>query len=249
MSQSMQFGTGVCFGLPVGGNMGPNPTPRKFASLQDVQLDIAVTVKELRSQNIFPDDVAPAEMKITGKAKLGQIDGLLFNDLFFGQSVGTGANLLSLDELHSVPAATPYTVTIAPPSTGTFVDDLGVRYAATGQPFTKVSGTPAQGQYSASGDAYTFAAADASAAVLISYTYSETAGTVVTVVNQLQGYGPTFELWLGQTYKSQQVLWKLWSCRSSKLAIPTKLGDYTIPEFDFEAFPNAAGNVLTIHQQ
>lgn len=247
--QSIQFGTGALYAQPIGGNMAANPTPRRFASLQDVQLDIAVTLKELRGMFLFPDDVAPAQMKITGKAKMGQIDGNLFNDLFFGQTIATTPNPTVTNEAHSVPATTPFTVTITPPASGTFADDLGVLYSATGQAFTKVASAPAVGQYSISGGVYTFASADASAGVLVSYTYTlATGGTLITVNNQLQGFGPVFECWVAQQYSGHSVTWKLFSCRSNKLTAPTKIGDYTIPEFDFEAYANAAGVVLSIGQ-
>lgn len=36
---------------------------------------------------------------------------------------------------------------------------------------------------------------------------------------------------------------KLLSCTSSKLSIATKLDDYAVPEFDFEALANAAGSI------
>lgn len=80
------------------------------------------------------------------------------------------------NEAHNVPAATTYTLNPLVPN-GLFSQDDGVNYA-NGTALTKVSlNPPLQGQYSVSVVAatgvatYTFNAADASAAVLLNYSY------------------------------------------------------------------------------
>ncbi len=72
-------------------------------------------------------------------------------------------------EAAAVPAApSPYTVTAAAPF-GPWASDAGVAYA-DGAALVAVAGNnPAAGQYNVSAGIYTFAAADAGAAVLISY--------------------------------------------------------------------------------
>lgn len=76
-----------------------------------------------------------------------------------------------IDESQSVPAATTYTITAYAPK-GSFAQDLGVKYASSGTALTKVTGTPSTGQYSVSTvGLYTFAAGDASKAMLLSYDY------------------------------------------------------------------------------
>ena len=72
------------------------------------------------------------------------------------------------NESWTVPASPgPYTATVAAPF-GPWASDAGVTYN-NDLPLTAVTGTPAAGQYNVSGGAYTFAAADAGANVLISY--------------------------------------------------------------------------------
>ena len=66
-----------------------------------------------------------------------------------------------------VPAAGPYNASAAGPF-GPWVSDVGVSYA-NGAALTAVAGSPGAGQYNVSAGTYTFAAADAGAAVLISY--------------------------------------------------------------------------------
>jgi hypothetical protein len=75
------------------------------------------------------------------------------------------------DEAQTVPASVSYTITPTQPY-GNFVQDDGVTLA-NGTALTKVTGSPATGQYSVSSTGvYTFNSAQASAAVLISYSYT-----------------------------------------------------------------------------
>ena len=68
----------------------------------------------------------------------------------------------------TVPAAPgPYTVTAAAPF-GPWASDAGVTYS-NDTALAPVSGTPSAGEYNVASGVYTFAAADAGAAVLISY--------------------------------------------------------------------------------
>jgi uncharacterized protein YaiE (UPF0345 family) len=166
--------------------------------------------------------------------------------LFFGIAPSAGELLTSYGEAHSVPATSTYTVTAT--NAATYVDDGGVIYAATGLPLTRVTSVSAAGQYSvnmATGT-YTFDIADASAAVLVSYTYTvTTAGTQqIAVTNQLMGATPTFQALLYTTFQGLPFNVKLFNCVGSKLGLATKIDDFMVPEFDFDIFANAAGNIL-----
>ena len=242
-----EFGAGTLWGFPVSGNVATNPTPMKFGTLQDVSLDISGDVKQLYGQKQFPEAVARGKCKITGKAKFAAINGKMFNDLFFGQPMGTGMIKTALDESATVPA-TPFTVTVA--NSAQFKQDWGVRYTTTGVPLTKVASGPVQGQYSinTSTGVYTFAAADTGAAVLISYTFTAaTAGTQLNITNQLMGFAPTIQVLLETVYNLNQFSVLLYSVVASKLSFTTKQEDFIIPEFDFEAFANASGQVIDIY--
>jgi len=122
-----------------------------------------------------------------------------------------------------------------------------VRYSATGLPLAKVSSAPVQGQYSVSAGVYTFASADASAAVLISYRYSSAAGVQLNVRQQLMGFAPTFQILLNEQYAGKQANLLLYSCVAEKLAWATKNEDFLVPEFDFEALSNAGGQVMDLY--
>ena len=101
------FGSGTLWGYPVAGNLAANPTPIKFGTLQDVNLEISAALKELYGQNQFAEAVARGKCKITGKAKVAQIVGKHVNDLFFGQTMNSGQKLTALDEAQSVPGGSP----------------------------------------------------------------------------------------------------------------------------------------------
>lgn len=243
-----QFGIGALFAIPTTGNLASTPTPQQFGTLQDVSFEISQKLETLMGTGKFPDDTAPSDMKITGKATFGNLQVDLFNQLFFGQSaLAVGIAATALNEAHSVPATTTYTVTVTN-STG-FTKDFGVIYA-NGARFERVTTSPTAGQYTVSAGVYTFAVADASAAVLISYEYTptvNTTGKTLTVTNQLQGFGPVFELYLDQPYQGANGV-HLYACRSSKLGLPLKRAGYQVAEFDFEAYANAAGNVIDFFQ-
>jgi hypothetical protein len=233
------FGSGTLFGYRTDVAVA---TPVQFGALQDVSLDFQFAIKELHGQYQFPLAVARSTAKVTGKAKFAQIGGRAFNDLFFGQALTTGQKITGLNEAANVPAS-PFQVTVA--NAATFVEDLGAVFAATGSPLIRVASAPAAGQYAASGTGvYTFAAADTGKAVLISYTYTTAAtGQRITIANQLIGSAPTFKVVLSESYQGKVLQVELNQCVSTKLMLPTKHQDFIIPEIDFEAFVDAAGNL------
>jgi hypothetical protein len=236
----LAFGSGNFYGI----SSAANSTPRKFATLQDVQFDLQFTTKQLYGQNQVALDIRRGQAKFTGKAKFAQISGSMLNDLFFSQTATTGLLLSAVGEVGTV-SATPFTVTVA--NAATFDTDLGVVYAATGVPLTRVASAPAQGQYSVAAGVYTFNSADTGAAVLIDYLYTAaTGGTKVALSNQSMGTTPTFMGVFSTTASGKNVTLKLNLCTSSKLSLQTKIEDYTIPELDFEVMADAANNIGTL---
>lgn len=240
-----EFGSGTVWATPNAGNLAANPTPIQVGTLQDISVDISFAVKKLKGRSQFPDDVAKGEGAITWKAKFGRFNGKLVNDLLFGQTVVAGQNKIAIDEIVSVAAASATAVLGA----GTLVEDLGVRYQATGKPLVKVASAPALGQYSGPtvpAGVYTFNTGDnGTNNVMLSYRYSLAAiGLITTITNQLMGFGPKFMLYLSQQYGGNQANLKLFRSVATKLTRPTKTDDYTILEIDGEAFADDAGNVF-----
>jgi hypothetical protein len=104
------FGSGVLLGQRTD---IANATPLNFGLVQEVQLDLQFTAKELYGQYQFPVAIARGQGKASGKAKMAQVSGLAFNNLFFGSSLVSGQLATSFGEAQSVPASTPFTVSVA----------------------------------------------------------------------------------------------------------------------------------------
>ena len=249
----LAFGAGALWGNrtdAIGSGIGPD----QFGILQDVQIDWDWTTKELWGQFQFPVDIARGQGKIAGKAKFARIFGAIYGDLFFGQTPATGQLTVSENEAGTVPSVSAYTVTVA--NAATYSDDLGVFYASganAGNRFTRVTTPASAGQYSVNTATgiYTFAAADANAALLISYLYTISAsGKKLVLTNQFMGYTPTFKATFYTTKTTQSVAAGLTmvlnACTASKLSLPTKIDDYEIQEFDFSAFADATGTIGTL---
>jgi hypothetical protein len=248
----LAFGAGALWGNRTdvtGSGIGPD----QFGILQDVQIDWDWQTKELWGQFQFPLDIARGQGKITGKAKFARIFGAIYGDLFFGQTPASGQVTVAENETATVPATTPYTVTVG--NAANYVDDLGVFYATggnAGNRFTRVTTPSAAGQYSVNTTTgiYTFAAADAGAAVLVSYLYNNNAGKKLVLTNQLMGYTPSFKATFYTTKTTQGVpaglALVLNACTATKLSLPTKIDDYEIQEFDFSAFADPTGTIGTL---
>jgi len=132
----LSFGSGAVWGERTdvtGSGIGP----RQFGVLQDIQIDFDWTDKPLYGQLQFPVAIARGQGKITGKAKFAQILGLLYSDIFFGLTPATGQFAVAQLEAASIPAVTPYTVTVA--SAANYNDDLGVVYGVSGKRFNRVT--------------------------------------------------------------------------------------------------------------
>jgi hypothetical protein len=235
------FGSGILYATP----SGANATPVQFGALQDVSADFSRTTKTLYGQGQQALAIGAAQLKATAKAKMGFISGATYANLFYGVAIATGTVKLAQNEAGSIPATTTYTVTVT--NSATWTIDLGVLYT-NGNAFTKVASAPTAGQYSVAAGVYTFAAADASTAVLISYEYSVAAsGSTISIGSILQGVQPIITLDLYRGYNGTGERHRLWACVSSKLSIPTKMADFGISEMDFEAFLDPMNRFHTIY--
>lgn len=241
IQQLGSFGSGNIFLTP----SGANATPIQVGALQDVSVDISRTVKKLYGQSQQPLKIGAGELSAAIKSKMGYLNGKLYHDVFYGVSSSTGTVKIAVNEAGTVPAVTTYTVTVA--NSANFSQDLGVTYA-DGSLLTKVASSPAAGQYSVAAGVYTFAAADASTKVLISYEYTDaTNGSTASVGVIAQGVQPIITLDLYRGYNGTGERHRFWACVSSKLTLPTKLADFGIAEMDFDAFVDSQGRFHDIY--
>jgi hypothetical protein len=252
---AFQFGSGVVWMSPVGGNEATDPTPKELGTIESASCEFTGTLKELIGFNQFPDDVAVGEKKVSGKIVMGRIDAGTFNNVFFADIVTAGSINDQYNEIDVVPG-TPYEITVTPPSSGTFQQDLGVIYGSGAKAGTRLTrlptGTPAAGQYTineGTGE-YTFAAADTGITMWISYQFLlSSTGSTYEINNQVMGYGPILAIDLlwgyqsGYTGVANAIGIHLYNARVSKLSLGAKNTDYVKPEMDFSAFANAAGQV------
>lgn len=324
MSQFL-FGSGSIYATPLVDATGAAityPTPVKFLACQDISSDISFDVKTLHGQNQFPLAVARGKGKISVKAKHGQVNGALYNNCFFGQTVTTGQDQYYQDFTADTIPATPYQIIKTPANNGIWTADMGVRNAA-GVPMTRVAMVnatpPTTGQYSISqatigtatfatsvmtvatltsgyfavgqaitsagvtagtyitsqatgtpggagtynlstapgtitpaqavtgaGGCYRYAAADTGLQVYSDYRYTVTTGNQIAIANQLLGSTPTVALDIVIPYAGKMLTIKFPNAVAGKMALATKLDDFSIPEVDFDCFVDATGNVGTI---
>jgi hypothetical protein len=242
------FGAGKLIAVPTNDATGAaiaNPTPVQLGVLQDVSLDLSVDLKTLHGSGKYPLAVGQGKGKTDLKAKYANIDGGVLGSLFMGRSATAGIKAAVFDFAASVPAGSPYTITVAPPNSGTFVADLGVIDATTGNPMTRVASAPTTGQYSVSAGVYTFAAADANKAVILNYEYSasSTTGKVFNLTSDTMGYTPSFSVLLSQQYDGKTLAVKLNRAVSGKLNVPLKNDDFAMFDFEATAFTDASNSL------
>jgi hypothetical protein len=234
------FGSGTAIVTP----SGATQTPLNFGLLQEMTIDVTQSNKPLYGQYKDPLAIGGGTRKWTGKAKVARFSMQVLNALMFGTTISAGQIAEQFGESHSVPT-TPFTVTVT--NSATWTQDLGVVYASTGLPLTRVASGPTVGQYSVSAGVYTFASADSGAGVLISYLYTITStGQNFSVPSTLIGSTITFALnatILDPTQTNVTTL-QFPNCVASKFSFGTKLEDFAMPEFDFDLFANAAGQIF-----
>jgi hypothetical protein len=229
------FDSGYLFGVM------PNKTPVKFGSLQGIEAELDFKLFDSPLQLQAAIGTMATKLKMDFKAKAAQMDGLLLNQLFFGQTPASGSEGLVRDQAGTIPASGPYTITPALPAGGTWRQDLSVQYATSGAPLTLVPSGPTQGQYSVSAGVYTFAAADASLGVAFNFLYTMTTGLKLALVNKFSYLAPYFQVVLNTTYNGKQVTWNLARCASKNLKLATSLEKFAIPEFSFSAMADQTG--------
>jgi len=247
----INFGAGKLIATPTNladGTPIANPTPVILGTMQDISLDLSTEIKTLYGSKRYPIAVGQGKGKTEIKAKYAEIDGGILGSLFFGKAATAGIKAAVFDQGATIPDNPgPYTLTVAPPNSGAFVADMGVIFADSGVQLTRVgdAATPATGEYKVSAAGiYTFAAADKSKGIALSFEYSAaTGGKIWTMTNETMGYTPSFSLLLQNGYDGKNLVCKLNRCVSGKLGLPLKSDDFAIYDFEAEAFANAAGEL------
>ena len=188
------FGSGVLYGIR---NDITGQTPIRFGTMQDVSIEFSAEAKELYGQLQFPVDVARGKAKITGKAKFGQMSGLLFNNIYFGQTMAAGQNLFAYNEAQTMSAAVTATTSAATSAGSPTLTFTSVPATVTvGAPITGVAGVPA-GTYVLSKAATTVTMSANATGAGVPITTALTFGCIATAANSA-----TFNTDLGPLYSS-----------------------------------------------
>ena len=222
-------------------------TPTNVGFVNEFSIDLSFETKQLHGQNQFPLLAARGTAKATGKIKAATASGQALNTLLLG---GTWTAGTQYDTVTTGSTAIPTALSITPtvPNSGTFNSDLGVLNAATLEPLTLVSGTPTTGQYSHVAGAYTFASADqiSGISVIISYVYTYTSGATgqnQVIANTLIGTTPTFQIDYKTILYGATWFLRVYNGIGSKYTQAFKITDFSMPEYDFEFFANAAQQI------
>lgn len=237
-----QFGSGTMWAIPtidLAGNNIAVPTPIPFGAMQDVAIDISYTVKELYGLYQFPIDVARGTAKLTGKAKVAQIQSRLFNQIF-GETLSANEIKVSYQEAANT-GNNGFNANQTP-----YLYDLGVIWAANGIPLTRAANAANNGIYAVGANGnYSFGVGDANKSVKASYAYTGNSATANqwTINNQLLGLSPFFKTVFSTTRAGKVLTVVFNKCISTKLTLTTKLEDFLIPEFDFSMMADDAGVV------
>ena len=233
------FGTGALF-LKNNDLNAVASAPIQVGVIKDISLDVSFDTKELRGSYAFPVDIARAGGKISGKAKFAQISGTLINKII-GGTLSTGMKIGQANQIATLVSG--QTVTVA---NITGWSDLGVYNQTSGLFMVRVASAPATGQYSCALGVYTFATADATNSVAISYSYTSATGNTNVLTNELMGSGTTYILEVYNTYKGKNVGVKLHAVTLGKFTMAMKNEDFTDEDVDFMAFQDSSGNVISI---
>lgn len=134
--------------------------------------------------------LAPWDGSNAGSIQQLSLRGYRYTKDYGNVTIDYTAGYAIANEAHTIPGSIAYTITVDE-TYGQWAQDDGV-VSAAGVVFTKVTGSPSAGQYSVTNGVYTFNAANASTAMLISYSYTPAAITEACIE------------WVGERYSYKQ---------------------------------------------
>lgn len=215
--------------------------------LQDVALEMSSEIKELMGANQMPVLTAAVGRKVKLTAKFAQFSSSLVN-VISGGSTATGSRFVSsVAKTASSSAFTIATTDDGSPTGWAFVADLGVKYTATGQPLKYNSGTLAtSGEYKNTAGAYTVGSGDATAAVTVTYVWSQTGGERTTFSNQAIGLSTYFAAYLqGKTTQAdgtvRKVFYEFPAVLIPSIKMDFKNSDFMAQDLELSVFQDSSG--------
>jgi hypothetical protein len=183
---------------------------------------------------------------LIGIATAGVTAGILYATLVSGATTSwvISTPALSTSTIGAITCFPSITVT----NSATYVNDQGISLGGSGAYYSAIApAVPTVGStYVSALGVYSFATADAATKLLVSYTYTATAGQNITIPNLVQGSVGIYSLIYQGQYAGRKITVQLLNCVSNKFNFPTKQADFVIGEIDFECFANASNQVAVL---
>jgi hypothetical protein len=104
--QTLQFGAGIVFATPSGGQQTTNPTPIEVGVLQNVKVTLGADIKSLYGQLQYPVDTAIGKRSIKGSFEFALIELLSIANAFAGDNIVAGRKQLAYREPGAVSPGT-----------------------------------------------------------------------------------------------------------------------------------------------
>jgi hypothetical protein len=215
--------------------------------LKEVTYDFASEFKGLKGDQLVDVLVAEIGRTYSLSAKYAQYSSAL-RDAVEGATVATGSKRIgTVRKTATGSAITVATTDFGSPAGWAFVSDLGVKYAATGQPLKYNSGTlAATGEYKNTAAVYTLGSGDATAQVDINCVYSITAGETATIANGTIGLSRYFAVYtFRQTTQADGTIARIFHHFPAALFVGNKGGgsqsEWSEEDVELKLFPDASG--------
>jgi hypothetical protein len=238
------FGLGFVGAIPP----GANPTPVQLALIRTAKFNYSQELKPLEGGGYgFAKDMAHGKRKVSLEAQYVYWQSVGVAAFLTGSTSATGIKYMAVNEAGTIPS-TPFQVTVA--NSATFETDWGVQNKTTGKQMTNVAAGPATGQYSVAAGVYTFAAADTTNLVQITYSYGNaTQGKTISMSNQLMAPATGFIVrGVSASTGAKFAGVHLYNAFVPKLSLTFKAEDWADTDVEFEGIEDpATGKVFDLY--
>lgn len=179
-------GIGTIWSVP---SITTSSSPIPLAIAKSVSIDCKQERKPLRGQWMDPIDMLAGARDISIKLSNCDFRAATMQMVMQGMTLAGGSTKnVAVAESGTIPG-TPYQITVT--NSATWSEDGGVFDLTAGKWLSRVTSSPATGQYSVAAGVYTYAAADTTHNVTATYTYtSATAGSQIGSL-AAQAVGPS----------------------------------------------------------
>ena len=246
------FGSGVLIGTQL--NV-PNPTPINFGLVQKVSVDTSVSVKELYGQYAFPVAVGSGTRKVTCKASLARFQRQALGRLLLQPDSDSWVRRSRRSpRSHSVPGTGPFTITV---SNDALRGRPGRYLRIKRTSACRVASSPATGQYTVNTYdrrlhvRHRRPGRDRPDHLFLHRDTSPCRRTLRTSRSATRWSGrrrpSSATLFATDPTTNAQFSVTLNQCVASKFSFDTNIEDFAKPDFEFQAFANAAGQVMTFN--